>query len=105
MWLTPITTAGSVCSRSKSLVRKERQAWEVTGPSRAMPIRVGLASNLVRKERQVRKGAARVGGPTNHWSCAAALVGFSHSSVEIRVIRWVAPCVLARRYRVIHMGT
>ena len=75
MWVTPITTAGSVCSRSKSLVRKERQAWEVTGPSRVMPIRVGLASNLVRKELQVRKGAARVGSPTNRWSCAAALVG------------------------------
>ena len=65
MWVTPITTAGSVFSRSKSLVRKERQAWEVTGPSRVMPIRVGLASNLVRKELQVRKGAARVGSPTN----------------------------------------
>ena len=79
MWVTPITPAGSVCSRSKSLVRKERQAWEVTGPSRVMPIRVGLASNLVRKdskELQVRKGAARVGSPTNRWSCAVALVGF-----------------------------
>ena len=75
MWVTPVTTAGSVYSRSKSLVRKERQAWEVTGPSRVMPIRVGLASNLVRKELQVRKGAARVGSPTNRWSCAAALVG------------------------------
>ena len=74
--MTSVTTAGSVCSRSKSLVRKESQAWEVTGPSRVMPIRVGLASNLVRKERQVRKGAARVGSPTNRWSCAGALVGF-----------------------------
>jgi hypothetical protein len=105
VWLTPITTAGSVCSRSKSLVHKERQAWEVTGPSRVIPIRVGLASNLVRKERQVRKGAARMGGPANRKSCAAALVGVPCSSVEIRVIRRVAPRILTRRYRVIRMGT
>ena len=65
-------------SRSGGLVRKERQAWEVTKPAGWVPSESALAANLVHKERQVTKGAARVGSvtgpPVPRWRSVVGIV-------------------------------
>ena len=82
-------------SRSGGLVRKERQAWEVTKPAGWVPSESALAANLVHKERQVSRGAARVGSvsgpPGPRWRsvvriCLAGYLG-SESETRLRVAR------------------
>ena len=86
-------------SRSGGLVRKERQAWEVTKPAGWVPSESALAANLVHKERQVTKGAARVGSvsgpPVPQWR---SVVGIVWLGIGVRVGE-AAAGISARRGR------